>query len=65
VHEVHALPVDVCSELRQGVQLALAGPPVEIVVPVGDEFAQVVRVGAGPLMVNGDGSDGEDMKAPL
>jgi hypothetical protein len=44
---VHALPVDVRGELRQGVQFALAGPPVEVVLPVGDELAQVVRAGAG------------------
>jgi hypothetical protein len=47
MHEVHALPVDPGGELRQGVQFALAGPPVEAVVPVGNELAQVVRVGTG------------------
>jgi hypothetical protein len=48
VHEVHALLVDVGGELRQGVQFALAGSPVEVVVPASNEFAQVIRIGAGP-----------------
>jgi hypothetical protein len=33
---------------QPGLQLALAGPPVEAGLPVGDELAQVIRIGAGP-----------------
>lgn len=42
VQEVHAQPVDLRRELREGDELPLQLPPVEPVPPVVDELLQVV-----------------------
>jgi hypothetical protein len=40
VNVVHSMPIDVDGELRQAVEPALGGPPIEAVAPVFDNLSQ-------------------------